>query len=320
MAGLYAVLLIVVVAVVLVSLFRSAIVVHQAQVAILERLGKYHRTLDAGTHIVIPYINSVRAWVDMREQYFAVKPQAVITADNTPVTVDSILYFQVMDAKKFTYNVANGTGAVESIIQTAARAVIGTMTLDEVLSGRDKINAALQGALDRETDVWGVRANRIEIKDITPPQSVIEAMERQMKAERDKRATITQAEAQKQQMILDSEGQLQSIKNQAEAKRQAAILEAEGQRQSAILRAQGTAEAIRLEQEATAQGIRMINEAAAGQAALTLHALKTLERMADGQATKLVVPSDLAGLAGALAAGAGLWGATPPGKKSGGQA
>ncbi len=287
MAGVLIVVLIIVVLLIVAGLR----IIHQATVGIVERLGRFHRQAPAGVALLIPLIDRMRSVVDMRERFIAIRPQSIITKDNVTIQVDSVLYFQVVDPAKVTYNVANFAGAVEMIVQTALRAIVGAMTLNESLSERQRINARMAEQLDREILVWGVKVHRIEIRDIVPPQDIRDAMEKQMRAERERIAMVTTADGEKQSAILRAEGL-----------KQATILEAEAHRQAAILEAEGQAQALLTTQKAQADSIAMINASQPQPEVLSLRAMEALRQVADGRATTLVVPSDLAGLVGSLAA------------------
>jgi regulator of protease activity HflC (stomatin/prohibitin superfamily) len=284
------VLWIVVVALVVLFVALSVRTIHQATVGIVERLGRFHRTAPAGVTLLIPLVDRMRAIVDMRERFIAIRPQSIITKDNVTIQVDSVLYFQVVDPVKVTYNVANFEGAVEMIVQTALRAIIGGMTLNESLSERQRINALIAEQLDREIEAWGVKVHRIEIRDIVPPQDIRDAMEKQMRAERERIAVVTTADGEKQAAILRAEGL-----------KQATILEAEARKQAAILEAEGQAQALLTTQRAQADAIAMINAARPEPGVLSLRAMEALGRLAEGKATTLVVPSDLAAFVAALA-------------------
>lgn len=270
---------------------RSLLIVHQAEVAVVERFGRFHRVARSGLNTMLPFMDTIRRRVDLREQFITIPPQPVITKDNVTIAVDNVLYFQVLDAETAVYSVNNFAGAIENLVQTTLRSIIGDMNLDETLSNRDGINAHLQEKLDRETNAWGVKVHRIEIKQIDPPREIKEAMEKQMRAERDKRAAITLAEAQKQAQILEAEGY-----------RTATVTRAEAERQRAILNAEGEAQAVITVRRAEAQGLTMLKEASADPAVLTLKAFEALAQMAQGSATTILIPSDLAGVAGAVSA------------------
>lgn len=289
--ALVPVVLIIIVVVIVILLALTLRTIHQATVGIVERLGRFHRQAPAGIMFLIPLIDHMRTVVDMRERYIAIRPQSIITKDNVMIQVDSVLYFQVIDPVKVTYNVANFAGAVEMIVQTALRAIAGSMTLNESLSERQLINARMAQQLDREIEVWGVKVHRIEIRDIIPPDDIRAAMEKQMRAERERTAVVTTADGEKQAAILRAEGL-----------KQAAILEAEAGRQAAILEAEGQAQALLTTQRAQADAIAMINASKPEPEVLSLRAMEALGRLADGNATTLVVPSEMAGLIGAAAA------------------
>jgi regulator of protease activity HflC (stomatin/prohibitin superfamily) len=269
----------IVVAVVAVALVASTIkVVPQAHARIVERLGRYHRTLNAGLTFVIPVVDKVRSRVDLREQVVSFPPQPVITEDNLVVSIDSVIYFQVTDPKAATYEIANYLTGIEQLTVTTLRNVIGSMDLEETLTSRDSINAQLRGVLDEATGKWGIRVNRVEIKAIDPPRSVQESMEKQMRAERDKRAAILTAEGEKQSAILTAEGE-----------KTAAVLRAEGDAQAAVLRAQGESEAI-------VKVVEAIHQAKPDSHVLAYQYLQTLPQIAQGSANKVwVLPSELTG-------------------------
>jgi regulator of protease activity HflC (stomatin/prohibitin superfamily) len=287
MSGLLIALIVIVVILAVISL-RT---IHQATVGIVERLGRFHRQAPAGITLLLPLIDRMRAVVDMRERFIAIRPQSIITKDNVTIQVDSVLYFQVLDPSRVTYNVANFEGAVEMIVQTALRAIVGSMTLNESLSERQAINARMGEQLDKEIEPWGVKVHRIEIRDIMPPQDIREAMEKQMRAERERIAVVTTADGEKQAAVLRAEGL-----------KQATILEAEAHRQAAILEAEGQAQALLTTQKAQADAIAMINASKPEPEVLSLRAMEALTKVAEGEATTLVVPSDMAGLVGAIAA------------------
>jgi regulator of protease activity HflC (stomatin/prohibitin superfamily) len=283
--------------VVIVMILRSVRVVSQAQVQIVERLGKYTKTLDPGLHVLVPFLDSVKATIDMREQVVSFPPQPVITRDNVTIAIDSVLYYTVTDPVRATYQVAQLISAVEQLTITTMRNVIGSMSLDEALTSRDKINADLRIVLDEATEAWGLRVGRIEVKAIDPPMSIQEAMEKQMRAERDKRAAVLNAEGFKQSSILTAEGEKQSQILRAEAEQQANILTAEGEKQAQILRADGEAKAIQLVFDAIHAG-NPSPDLLAYQYLTT-----TLPKVADGQAMKLMlVPSEAQGVLGAASA------------------
>jgi len=287
------------VAFVIVLVARAVRIVPQANVGVVERLGRYSRSLDPGLHLLVPGLDRLRRLVDMREQVVPFPPAPVITQDNVTISIDTVFYYQVTDPVKAMYEVANLLQAVEQLTTTTLRNVIGSISLEEVLTSRDKINAELRVVLDEATERWGIRVNRIELKSIDPPVGIQEAMEKQMRAERDKRAAILGAEGEKQAAILTAEGQRQAQILRAESAKQAAILEAEGEREARILRAQGESEAVR-------QVFKAIHDGQPTPDLLAYKYLEVLPVVADGKATKLLmVPSDaVQALGGAAALGA----------------
>ncbi len=278
-------------------------IVPQAHSYVVERLGAYKETWDVGLHIKVPFIDRVARQVDLKEQYCDFPPQPVITQDNVTMQIDSIVFFRISDPMAYAYGVRNPIGAIENLTATTLRNVIGSLTLDETLTSRDQINAQMQDALDIATDPWGIKITRVELKNINPPEQIRDAMEKQMKAEREKREKILFAEGEKQSQITVAEGEKQSKILQAEADKQATILRAEAEREKRIREAEGQAEAIKSIQQANAEGIKMLKDAGADESVLTLKSLEAFERAANGQATKIIVPSNIqsvAGLAGSL--------------------
>ncbi len=277
--------------VVLILLIRIICIVPQANAWVVEFLGKYHSTWAAGLHIKVPFFYRIVKKVSLKEQVADFEPQPVITKDNVTMMVDSVVFFSVFDAKLFTYGVERPIAAIENLSATTLRNIIGSMTLDETLTSRDDINSQITVILDEATDKWGIKVSRVEVKNIMPPQSIQDAMEKQMRAEREKREAILTAEGKKQSAITLAEGE-----------KQAAILRAEAVKEQRIREAEGEAEALLAVQKAKAEGIRLINEAQPTQQYLTLQSFDAVAKMADGQATKVIVPSDLANLAGAITA------------------
>jgi regulator of protease activity HflC (stomatin/prohibitin superfamily) len=273
-------------------------VVPQAHSFVVERLGAYKETWDVGLHIKVPFIDRVARQVDLKEQYCDFPPQPVITQDNVTMQIDSIVFFRISDPMAYAYGVRNPIGAIENLTATTLRNVIGSLTLDETLTSRDQINAQMQDALDIATDPWGIKITRVELKNINPPEQIRDAMEKQMKAEREKREKILFAEGEKQSQITVAEGEKQSKILQAEADKQATILKAEAEKEKQIREAEGRAEAIRSVQKANADGIAMLKEAGADESVLTIKSLEAFEKAANGQATKIIVPSSIAGVAG----------------------
>ena len=277
---------------IIISLLLSCIrVVSQADAWIIESLGKYYATWDAGIHFKIPVLFRIAKKVSLKEQVADFQPQPVITKDNVTMMVDSVVFFNIFDPKKFAYGVERPIAAIENLSATTLRNIVGAMTLDETLTGRDSINSQITAILDEATDKYGIQVSRVEVKNIDPPKSIKDAMEKQMKAEREKREAILTAEGKKQAAITIAEGE-----------KEAAILNADAVKEQRIREAQGEAEALLTVQRAKAEGIRMINEADPTAKYLAIRSYEAAEKMADGQATKLIVPSDIADLAGTLKA------------------
>lgn len=295
-----AILIILIIAVLLVAAgFR---IVPQGSAYVIERLGKYKATWSSGPHVLIPGIDTVRRKVLIKEQVADNAPQPVITKDNVTMQIDSVVYFKVIDPELYAYGVENPIMAMENLTATTLRNIIGDMELDETLTSRERINGIMLSTVDAATDPWGIRCTRVEVKSITPPAAIRDAMEKQMKAEREKRAAILTAEGQKQAMILTAEGKKESAVLNAEAEKQATILAAEATKEAEIREAEGKAEAIRQIQKATAEGIAAVKSAGADDAVIRLKSLEALTALGNGKATKIVVPSDIAGMAGTLAA------------------
>ena len=274
----------------IIVLARCIVIVPQAHTVIVQRLGKYHKTLQAGFHMLAPIIDSKAKTVSLKETVADFKPQPVITKDNVTMQIDTVVYFQITDPKLYTYGVDNPLNAIENLSATTLRNLIGDLELDQTLTSIDTINQKMRLILDEATDPWGIKVNRVELKNILPPRDIQEAMEKQMRAERQKREAILTAEGEKQAAILTAEG-----------KKEAAILNAEATRIQAVKEAEGQAEAILRIAEAQAEGIRRINEANPNPGYLTLKGFEALEKVAEGQSTKIVVPSDIANVTGLLA-------------------
>ena len=288
-----------VIVVILIALITSCIkIVPQANAYVIERLGKYQSTWNPGVHFKAPFIDRVARKVLLKEQVADFAPQPVITTDNVTMQIDSVVYFKIADPKLYAYGVENPIMAMENLTATTLRNIIGDMELDATLTSRESINGQMLSTIDSATDPWGIKVTRVELKNIQPPAAIREAMEKQMKAEREKRAAILNAEGEKQYMILQAEGTKESAVLKAEAEKQATILKAEAEKQNQILLAEGKAEAIRKVQEATAQGIEMIKNAGADDAVIKLKALDSFAKVADGQATKIIIPNEIASLAG----------------------
>ena len=290
---------IVAIVVIIVCIALSCIkIVPQANAFILERLGAYQATWSTGLHFKVPFIERVAKKVNLKEQVVDFPPQPVITKDNVTMRIDTVVFFQITDPKLFAYGVESPIMAIENLTATTLRNIIGDMELDETLTSREIINTKMRAALDIATDPWGIKVNRVELKNIMPPAAIQDAMEKQMKAERERRESILIAEGEKKSTILVAEGKKASAILDAEAEKQAAILRAEAQKEKMIREAEGEAEAILKVQQANADGIRFLKEAGADESVLTLKSLEALQQMADGKATKIVVPSNLQGVAG----------------------
>lgn len=273
-------------------------IVPQAHSYVIERLGAYHTTWEVGLHVKIPLLDRIANKVNLKEQVVDFPPQPVITEDNVTMQIDTVVYYQITDPKSYTYGVMNPLSAIENLTATTLRNIIGDMELDETLTSRDTINTQMRSILDEATDPWGIKVNRVELKNIIPPAEIQDAMERQMKAERERRESILRAEGEKRSAILVAEGKKESAILEAEAEKQAAILRAEAKKEAAIREAEGEAEAIRKVKEATADGIRMIRESAPDKSVISLQGLEAFVKAADGKATKIIIPSEIQGLAG----------------------
>lgn len=291
--------LLVILAIIVICILISCIkVVPQAQALVVERLGGYQGTWGVGVHFKMPIIDRVAKRVMLKEQVVDFAPQPVITKDNVTMQIDTVVFFQITDPKLFAYGVENPIMAIENLTATTLRNIIGDMELDQTLTSREVINTKMRASLDQATDPWGIKVNRVELKNILPPTQIVDAMEKQMKAERERREVILIAEGEKKSAILRAEGKKESAILDAEAEKTAAILRAEAQKERMIKEAEGQAEAIRKVQEANAEGIRLIREAGADQAVLTLKSFEALTKVADGQATKIIIPSELQNVAG----------------------
>ena len=273
-------------------------IVPQAHAYILERLGGYKETWGVGIHFKIPILDRVAKRVSLKEQVVDFEPQAVITKDNVTMQIDTVIFFQITDPKQYAYGVENPIAAIENLTATTLRNIIGDLELDETLTSRETINSEMRPSLAIATDPWGIKVNRVELKNIMPPTAIQDAMEKQMKAERERREAILKAEGEKKSTILVAEGKKESLILEAEAEKQAAILNAEAEKQKRIKEAEGQAEAIRTVQKATAEGIEFIKQAGADDAVLTLKSLEAFAKAADGRATKIIIPSELQGIAG----------------------
>ena len=291
--------LLIILAIVVICILISCIkIVPQAQALVVERLGGYQGTWGVGVHFKVPIIDRVAKRVLLKEQVVDFAPQPVITKDNVTMRIDTVVFFQITDPKLFAYGVENPIMAIENLTATTLRNIIGDMELDQTLTSREIINTKMRASLDQATDPWGIKVNRVELKNILPPAQIVDAMEKQMKAERERREAILIAEGEKKSSILRAEGKKESAILDAEAEKTAAILRAEAQKEKMIKEAEGQAEAIRKVQEANAEGIRLIKEAGADQAVLALKSFEALTKVADGQATKIIIPSELQNVSG----------------------
>lgn len=281
----FVLILLIIIALIVIAL--TIRIVPQSNAYVVERLGAYNRTCNVGLHILIPFFDRVANRVSLKEQVVDFAPQPVITKDNVTMQIDTVVYFQITDPKLFTYGVVRPINAIENLTATTLRNIIGDLELDETLTSRDIINTKMRSILDEATDPWGIKVHRVEVKNIIPPRDIQEAMEKQMRAERERREAILQAEGKKQAAILTAEGEKESV-----------VLKAQAEKEAAIARAEGQAEALRLVYEAQAKGISYINEAGPTQGYITLQGFKALEKVADGKSTKIIIPSELQGLAG----------------------
>ena len=289
----------IIIVIIVVGLLLSCVkIVQQAQALVVERLGAYQATWGVGLHFKIPIIEKVARRVDLKEQVVDFAPQPVITKDNVTMRIDTVVFYQITDPKLFCYGVANPIMAIENLTATTLRNIIGDLELDQTLTSRETINTKMRASLDVATDPWGIKVNRVELKNIIPPAAIQDAMEKQMKAERERREAILKAEGEKKSTILVAEGNKESVILEAEAEKQSAILRAEAEKERRIREAEGEAEAILKVQKANADGIRFLKEAGADEAVLRIKSLEAFEKAADGQATKIIIPSELQGMAG----------------------
>ena len=273
-------------------------VVQQSRAYVIERLGAFHTVWSVGIHIKIPFIDRIARRVSLKEQVLDYPPQPVITKDNVTMQIDTVVYFQITDPKLYAYGVEQPMAAMETLTATTLRNIIGDLELDQTLTSRDVVNTKMRAILDVATDPWGIKVNRVELKNILPPADIQSSMEKQMKAERDRRQAILQAEGQKKAAILIAEGERESAILRADAEKQAAILQAEAEKQAAILRADGEAQAILAVQKAMADSLELLNEKAPNDQVVKLKAIQAMEKVADGQATKIIIPSEIQGLVG----------------------
>lgn len=293
--GIFIIVIIVLLLAILASCFK---IVPQAHAYVIERLGTYHGTWSVGFHMKLPIVDKIAKKVILKEQVCDFAPQPVITKDNVTMRIDTVVFFQITDPKLYAYGVQNPIMAMENLTATTLRNIIGDLELDETLTSREIINAKMRSILDEATDMWGIKVNRVELKNIIPPAAIQDAMEKQMKAERERRESILIAEGEKRSAILKAEGHKESVILQAEAEKQSAILKAEAQKEAKIREAEGEAEAILKVQQAQADGIRFLKEAGADASVLQLKSLEAFGRVADGKSTKIIIPSDIQGIAG----------------------
>ncbi len=306
LSSIISIIIVVAIIVIVLAILASNIrVVQQSKASVVERLGAFRTVWGVGLHIKIPFIERVAKTVSLKEQVVDFAPQPVITKDNVTMQIDTVVYFQITDPKLYTYGVENPMSAIENLTATTLRNIIGDLELDESLTSRDHINTKMRSILDEATDPWGIKVNRVELKNIIPPREIQDAMEKQMKAERERRESILQAEGEKQSAIL-----------KADAAKQAAILQAEGAKQAAILKAEAEAEAILKVQQATADAIKLINEADPGDGVIKIKALEAFQTVADGKATKIIIPSEIQGLAGLCASAKSVFDTVEPNPKT----
>jgi len=283
---------------VLILIISNVRVVSQSNAYVIERLGAYFTTWPTGIHVKLPFLDRIASFVSLKEQVADFAPQPVITKDNVTMMIDTVIYLQITDPKLYTYGVINPMSAIENLTSTTLRNIIGELELDETLTSRDMINTRMRTVLDEATDPWGIKVNRVEVKNIAPPRSIQEAMEKQMRAERERREAILKAEGEKQSAILVAEGQKASAILKAEAEKAAAILQAEAKKEAQIREAEGEAQAILNVQKATADGLNMLKSVNADDPLIKLKSLEALQKVADGQATKIIIPSEIQNLAG----------------------
>ena len=295
MTGLVIAAIVIVLFIIVVSNIQ---VVQQSRAYVIERLGAFHSVWGVGIHFKIPFIDRIARRVSLKEQVLDYPPQPVITKDNVTMQIDTVVYFQITDPKLYAYGVEQPMAAMETLTATTLRNIIGDLELDQTLTSRDVVNTKMRAILDEATDPWGIKVNRVELKNILPPQDIQSSMEKQMKAERDRRQAILQAEGQKKSAILIAEGEREAAILRADAEKQAAILKAEAEQQAAILKADGEAQAIRAVQEALADSLGMLNDKAPNEQVLKLKAIEAMQKVADGQATKIIIPSEMQGLVG----------------------
>ena len=288
----------IVIVLLLIIVIRNIVVVQQSRAYVVERLGAFQAVWGVGLHVKVPFLDRVAKKVSLKEQVLDYPPQPVITKDNVTMQIDTVVYFQITDPKLYAYGVEHPMMAMENLTATTLRNIIGDLELDQTLTSRDVINTKMRAILDDATDPWGIKVNRVELKNILPPQDIQSSMEKQMKAERDRRQAILQAEGQKKSAILIAEGERESAILRADAEKQAAILKAEAEKEAAILKADGEAQAIRTVQQALADSLGMLNDKAPNEQVIKLKSIQAMEKVADGKATKIIIPSEMQGLVG----------------------
>ena len=292
------IIILIIVVVAFIIAISSISVVQQSRAYVIERLGAFHCVWGVGLHFKVPFLDRIARRVSLKEQVLDYPPQPVITKDNVTMQIDTVVYFQITDPKLYCYGVEQPMMAMETLTATTLRNIIGDLELDQTLTSRDVVNTKMRAILDEATDPWGIKVNRVELKNILPPADIQSSMEKQMKAERDRRQSILQAEGQKKSAILIAEGEKESAILRASAEKEAAILRAEAERQSAILKAEGEAEAIRQVQQALADSLEMLNQKAPNEQVIKLKSIEAMQKVADGKATKIIIPSEMQGLVG----------------------
>ena len=292
---------VVLILIVVVLVISNIVIVQQSRAYVVERLGAFRTVWNVGLHLKVPFIERIAKKVSLKEQVADFAPQPVITKDNVTMQIDTVIYFQITDPKLYTYGVEHPMNAIENLTATTLRNIIGDMDLEQSLTSRDIINSRMRSVLDEATDPWGIKVNRVELKNIIPPKDIQNAMEKQMKAERERREAVLQAQGSKESQILVAEGEKQSAILKADAAKQAAILKAQGEKEARIMAAEAEAQAIMQVQQALADSLKLLNEAAPNDQVVKLKALETMQKVADGKATKIIIPSELQGLAGLAA-------------------
>ena len=307
--------IVVLVVLILILLISNIVIVQQSRAYVVERLGAFRAVWNVGLHLKVPFIERVAKKVSLKEQVADFAPQPVITKDNVTMQIDTVIYFQITDPKLYTYGVEHPMNAIENLTATTLRNIIGDMELDQSLTSRDIINSRMRAILDEATDPWGIKVNRVELKNIIPPKDIQNAMEKQMKAERERRESVLQAKGQKESQVLVADGEKQAAILRATAAKEAAILQAEGEKQARIMAAEAEAEAITRVQTALAESLRLLNEDAPNDQVVKLKALEAMQKVADGKATKIIIPSELQGLAGLAASAKAVFESDEPNKR-----